>query len=56
MNWVPIGKNKWFGFKALIYRRFGTKTFWHLDVLALDVLAPRRFGTSKVNFSRRFGP
>ena len=31
------------------------QTFWHQDVLALDVLAPRRFGTSKVNFSRCFG-
>ena len=25
--------------------RFSTKSFWHLDDTALDVLAPRRFGT-----------
>ena len=29
-----------------IYRRFGTKSFRHLDDSALDVSAPRRFGTN----------
>ena len=38
-----------------IYRRFGIKSFRHLDDSALDVSAPRRFGSILVNSPRRFG-
>ena len=38
-----------------IYRRFGTKSFRHVDDSALDVSTPRRFGTILVNFPRCFG-
>ena len=38
-----------------IYRRFGTKSFRHLDDSALDVSAPRRFGTNLKKIPGRFG-